>query len=90
MATHSSILAWGILMDRGAWRAYSPWGPKESDTTERLSTKRRGKMHVKKNVYVYIHIHVNINVNICIYTCKIYVYIYIVRCKIYAKIHIYM
>ena len=34
MATHSSILAWGILMDRGAWRAYSPWGPKESDTTE--------------------------------------------------------
>ena len=27
MATHSSILAWRIPMDRGAWRAtYSPWG----------------------------------------------------------------
>ena len=26
MATHSSILAWRIPMDRGAWWAYSPWG----------------------------------------------------------------
>ena len=25
-------------MDRGAWRDCSPWGRKESDTTERLST----------------------------------------------------
>ena len=25
-------------MDRGAWRAKSPWGHKESDATERLST----------------------------------------------------
>ena len=39
MATHSSILAWRIPMERGAWWAtYSPWGHKESDTTERLST----------------------------------------------------
>ena len=39
MATHSSILAWRIPMDRGAWRAtYSPWGHKELDMTERLST----------------------------------------------------
>ena len=35
MATHSSILAWRIPMDRGAWwAAYSPWGRRESDTTE--------------------------------------------------------
>ena len=35
MATHSSILAWRILMDRGAWHAiYSPRGRKESDRTE--------------------------------------------------------
>ena len=27
-------------MDRGTWRAtYSPWGHKELDTTERLSTQ---------------------------------------------------
>ena len=28
-ATHSSILAW-----RSPWTVYSPWGRKESDTTE--------------------------------------------------------
>ena len=34
-ATHSSILAWRIPMDRGAWQAtYISWDPKESDTTE--------------------------------------------------------
>ena len=33
MATHSSILAWRIPMDRGAWRA-TVWSRKESDTTE--------------------------------------------------------
>ena len=31
-ATHSSILAWKI-----PWTVYSPWGRKESDTTEQLS-----------------------------------------------------
>ena len=30
MATHSSILAWRIPMDRGVWQA-SLWGHKESD-----------------------------------------------------------
>ena len=39
MAIHSSILAWRIPMDRGAWWAYSPWGCKELDTTEQLSTQ---------------------------------------------------
>ena len=38
MATHSSILAWRIHMDRGALAGHSPWGRKESDTTEQLST----------------------------------------------------
>ena len=37
MATHSSILAWRTHMDRGAWQA-CPWGHKESDTIEWLST----------------------------------------------------
>ena len=37
MATHSSILVWRILMDRGAWQGYSLWGRRESDTTERFS-----------------------------------------------------
>ena len=35
MTTHSSILAWRIPMDRGAWRAtVSAWGHRESDMTE--------------------------------------------------------
>ena len=34
MATHSSILAWRISKDRGAWRATVHGGHKESDTTE--------------------------------------------------------
>ena len=38
MATHSNIFAWRIPVDRGAWWANSPWGPKESDMTQWLST----------------------------------------------------
>ena len=39
MATHSSILAWRIAMDTRALAGCSPWGSKESDTTERLSPR---------------------------------------------------
>ena len=39
MATPSSILAWSIPMDRGAWQAiYSSWGHKELEMTEQLIT----------------------------------------------------
>ena len=37
-ATHFNILAWRIVMDCGALAGCSPWGHKESDTTEGLST----------------------------------------------------
>ena len=37
MATHSSILAWRIPMDRRTWRATVQEIAKESDTTEQLS-----------------------------------------------------
>ena len=39
-ATHSTTLAWRNLKDRGAWQG--PWGLKESDTTEQLSTAQHG------------------------------------------------
>ena len=34
IATHSSVLAWRISMDRGAWQATVHMGHKESDMTE--------------------------------------------------------
>ena len=34
MATHSTILAWRIPMDRGAWRATVHGMTRESDTAE--------------------------------------------------------
>ena len=34
LATHSSILAWRIPWTEEPDRLYSPWGPKDSDTTE--------------------------------------------------------
>ena len=37
MATHSSILVWRIPWTEEPGRLYSPWGCKESDTTEQLS-----------------------------------------------------
>ena len=36
MATLSSILAWRIPVDRGAWRGCSRWGHKELDATEHI------------------------------------------------------
>ena len=44
-------------MDRGAWWAtYSPWGHKESDTTERLNFHFRfhnGKEYEKESQVIY-------------------------------------
>ena len=41
MATGSSILAWEILGQRSL-AGYSPWGHRESDTTERLDNRSVG------------------------------------------------
>ena len=37
MATYFSYSCLENSMGRGAWGGYSPWGHKESDTTERLT-----------------------------------------------------
>ena len=44
MATHSSILAWEIPWTEEAGR-YSPWGHKDSDTTESLNTHTHTRTH---------------------------------------------
>ena len=44
MATHSSILAWRIPMDRRAWWA-AVWGHKESNSTQQLHPAQRCTRH---------------------------------------------
>ena len=57
MATHSSILAWRIPHGQRSLVGYSPWGRKESDMTERLSTaQRRGS---KQAGYLGLQVVVN-------------------------------
>ena len=51
MATHSSVPAWRIPMNREALVGCSPWGHKDLDTTERLSIAQHrggGGMERKK------------------------------------------
>ena len=49
MATHSSILAWRIPMDRGAWQA-TVYGVTELDMTEQLSTQK--PFQIFKNLFL--------------------------------------
>ena len=48
MATHSSILAWKIPWTQEPGGLYSPWGHKESDTTERLTHTQAKTKHTLK------------------------------------------
>ena len=48
MATHSSILAWRISMDRGAWWA-TVHGVAELDSTEQLSTALHNQIFLDRN-----------------------------------------
>ena len=60
MAIHSSILAWRILMV-----GYSPWGCKESDTTERLSTAQK-MIYLRFSVCLCVKVCVNVSVCVCV------------------------
>ena len=52
MATHSSILAWTITMDRGAWQA-TVHGVAESDTIEQLTQMTLVKVVVIHSTNMY-------------------------------------
>ena len=55
MATHSSILAWRVPMDRGAWRATVP-GVTESDMTEWLSPTQEDETTVKRQIFWFTEV----------------------------------
>ena len=57
MATHSRILAWRIPQTEEPGGLYSPWGHKESDTTEAINTHCRFTALYNKvsELYVYIY-----------------------------------
>ena len=50
-ATHSSILAWRIPMEKSLG-GYSTWGHKESDTTEQPSTAQSDTKPLFLGVYL--------------------------------------
>ena len=56
MATHCSILPWRLPMNRDMLVGYSPWGHKESDITERLST------HIH-HTHTHTHTHTSVGEN---------------------------
>ena len=51
IATHSSILAWRIPMDRGALAGCSPWSHKQLDTTEQLNNNNISTL---EHIYVFL------------------------------------
>ena len=68
LATHSSILAWRIPIDGGAWWAWgcSSWGCKEWDTTKAT----------KHSIYIYT-LSYSLYMNMYLYVYIIYTYMYI-------------
>ena len=55
MATHSSILAWRIPVDRGAWQA-TVHRIAESDMTERLSTTQHRPLPSHEQPYGEVYV----------------------------------
>ena len=65
MATHSSILPWRIPRQRSLVR-YSPWGLKESDTTELLTLPRLHYFQYEQNQFLNMQIVIYTDVDFCV------------------------
>ena len=59
MVNQSSVLAWRIHGQRSL-EGYSPWGRKEADTTEQLSTAHRDRLIRETHVYLHAFTYMNI------------------------------
>ena len=60
MATHSSIFAWRIPTDRGAWQttgSYRLWGHAGLDTTEQLSIAQISVYVCSMDIYMFMFPH---------------------------------
>ena len=66
-ATHSSILAWSIPMDRGAWQSIVH-GLAKLDTTEQLSTTQ----HVHACTYKLKSRDITLAAKICVFNAMVY------------------
>ena len=70
MAVHSSILAWKIPWTEESGRLHSPWGHKESHTTERLNNNDQHPFELEKLFsFSSQGIHLNISLNIGMLLC---------------------
>ena len=78
MATNSSSLAWRIPWTEEPSRLHTPWGCKESDTTEQLTFNC---------VYIYLSHYVCVQ---RIYVYVLYTYIVCVCVYIYIYTYIYL
>ena len=68
-ATHFSILAWRIPIDKGAWRV-SVHGVAESGMTERLSTAQH--IYIYSYSYIVCYILRNIKKVLYLFLCDVY------------------
>ena len=57
MATHSGILAWRSPWTEEPGRLYSPWGHKESDSTEQLTDTRSQSLAKPPQALIYVDLY---------------------------------
>ena len=72
MATHSSIFAWEIPLQRSL-ASYNPWGHKESDTTEWLNNNKVARLFNSFNLVHEVSPALCVCVCVCVCTAFIYV-----------------
>ena len=82
MATHTGILAWKIPWTEEPDRLYSPWGRKESDTTEQQSLHTCAiQTHVVQWSAVYTNTKLGCTHKANINLCQLYLIFLMIKKK---------